>query len=127
MPPACALHTAAECTIMQEGVKAATTFSFDLKRTGIVPEPVHMSFSDSLDVFEHIFIDFGFSRLLYTPQILPGILFGFEFTFFVTESETLKIGNPISYWVKFGGFVEFSHTSRGPIHYSSGGFVHPNR
>ena len=26
---------------------------------------------------------------------------------------------------KFGGFVEFSHTSRGPIHYSYGGFVVP--
>ena len=26
---------------------------------------------------------------------------------------------------KFGGFVEFSHTSRGPIHYSSGSFVVP--
>ena len=42
----------------------------DPTRTGVVPEPIHASFYDSLDMFEHIFTDFGFSRFLCTPPLL---------------------------------------------------------
>ena len=86
-----------QCTIGQETPKALTTFSFDLKRTEIVPELVHMSFYDSLDVFEHIFIDFGFFRVLYTPYPSWYSLRFFLSSLFVTENKVnLKGGGVIN-------------------------------
>ena len=41
--------------------------------TVVIPEPVLMSFYDSLDMFEHIFTDFGFSIFVY--PFSPGFLF----------------------------------------------------